>query len=80
MAEPASTRTHHFPVEKSEAEWRAQLTPEQYYILREHGTERAGTCALNTEKRRGTFYCVGCDQPLGGALQPLRRPFGPCLR
>ena len=54
----------HFPVEKSDAEWRATLTPEQYHVLREHGTERAGSCALNTEKRRGTFHCAGCDQAL----------------
>ena len=54
----------HFPVEKSDAEWRAELTPEQYDVLRGHGTERAGSCALNTEKRRGTFHCVGCDQAL----------------
>lgn len=53
-----------FPVSMSEAEWRAKLTPEQYYVLREHGTERAGTCALNHEKRAGTFSCAGCDQPL----------------
>ena len=53
-----------FAVEKSEAEWRARLTPEQYHVLREHGTERAGSCALNTEKRRGTFHCAGCDQAL----------------
>ena len=40
-----------FPVQLSEAEWRAKLTPEQYRVLREHGTERAGSCALNYEKR-----------------------------
>jgi peptide-methionine (R)-S-oxide reductase len=53
-----------FAVEKSEAEWRALLTPEQYEVLRGHGTERAGSCALNTEKRRGTFHCAGCEQAL----------------
>ena len=37
----------HFPVTHTEAEWRALLTPEQYAIMREHGTERAGSCALN---------------------------------
>ena len=62
--EATSKSAHHFPVEKSEADWRAQLTPEQDYILREHGTEHAGSCALNTEKRRGTFHCAGCDQAL----------------
>ncbi|MBS7695867.1 MULTISPECIES: peptide-methionine (R)-S-oxide reductase MsrB [unclassified Chelatococcus] len=54
----------HFPVTRTEAEWRALLTPEQYYIMRDHGTERPGSCALLHEKRAGTFSCVGCDQPL----------------
>jgi peptide-methionine (R)-S-oxide reductase len=58
------SETHHFPVEKTEAEWRAQLSPEAYHVLREHGTEQAGSCALNTEKRPGTFFCLGCDTPL----------------
>jgi peptide-methionine (R)-S-oxide reductase len=53
-----------FPVSKSPAEWRQQLTPEQYYVLREHGTERAGTSPLNSEKRSGTFVCAGCEQDL----------------
>lgn len=50
--------------ERTEAEWRALLTPEQYRVLREHGTERAGTSCLNAEKRHGTFHCAGCDLPL----------------
>ena len=54
----------HFPFELSDAEWRARLTPEQYQVLRGHGTERAGSCALNYEKRAGTFSCAGCGQPL----------------
>jgi peptide-methionine (R)-S-oxide reductase len=54
----------HFPVTHTEAEWRALLTPEQYAIMREHGTERAGSCALNYEKRPGVFSCAGCGQPL----------------
>lgn len=53
-----------FPVTRTDAEWRALLTPEQYYVMREHGTERAGSCALNHEKRAGTFACVGCGQDL----------------
>jgi len=53
-----------FEVVKSDEEWRAQLTPEQYYVLREHGTERAGSCALLREKRTGTFVCVACGNPL----------------
>ncbi len=51
-------------VKKSDAEWRAQLTPEQYKVTREHGTERAGTSPLNKEKRDGVFTCVCCGAPL----------------
>ncbi len=53
-----------FAVTKSEEEWRRVLTSEQFHVLREHGTERPGSCALNTEKRKGTFICAGCGQPL----------------
>jgi peptide-methionine (R)-S-oxide reductase len=53
-----------FPVEKTDAEWRQQLTPAQYDVLRHHGTERPGSCALLAEKRAGTFSCVGCGQAL----------------
>ena len=53
-----------FPVEKTDEEWRGQLTPEQYSVLRGHGTERPGSCALLAEKRAGTFKCVGCGQDL----------------
>jgi peptide-methionine (R)-S-oxide reductase len=48
----------------SEAEWKKRLTPEQFYVLRKHGTERAGTSPLNHEKRKGTFACAGCGLPL----------------
>ena len=53
-----------FPVKKSDEEWRAQLTSEQYRVLRDHGTERGGTSPLNDEKRDGTFVCAGCGQVL----------------
>jgi peptide-methionine (R)-S-oxide reductase len=53
-----------YPVEKTDAEWRSQLTPEQYAVLRGHGTERPGSCALLMEKRPGTFSCAGCGQRL----------------
>jgi len=53
-----------FPVAKSEDEWRKDLTPEQYRVLRQHGTERAGTSALNHEKRKGVYFCAGCGTPL----------------
>jgi peptide-methionine (R)-S-oxide reductase len=51
-------------VVKSDAEWREQLTPEQYYVTRQHGTERAGISPLNKEKRRGMFTCICCGEPL----------------
>jgi peptide-methionine (R)-S-oxide reductase len=49
---------------KSDEEWRKDLTPEQYQVLRRHGTERAGTSPLNAEKREGVFLCAGCGAPL----------------
>lgn len=51
-------------VDKSDAEWKQQLTPEQFHVLREHGTEPRGTSPLNQEKRQGTFVCGACGQPL----------------
>src|ERR1700736_6140427 len=51
-------------VGKSDAEWQRELTPEQYRVLRAHGTERAGSSPLNAEHRAGIFRCAGCGQPL----------------
>ncbi len=45
-------------------EWKKRLTPQQYAVLREEGTERAGSSPLDGEKRKGTFVCAGCDLPL----------------
>jgi len=56
--------TEQSPIAKSEEEWRKTLTPEQFRVLREHGTERPGSSPLNHEKRDGTFVCAGCGQPL----------------
>src|SRR6201993_1278993 len=53
-----------FEVEKTDAEWRAQLTPQQYEILRNQGTERPGSSPLLKEHRKGVFACAGCDLPL----------------
>lgn len=53
-----------YPVEKTDEEWRRILTPAQYAVLRGHGTEPPGSCALLQEHREGTFSCVGCGQPL----------------
>lgn len=48
----------------SEAEWKKRLTPAQYEVLREEGTERPGSSPLDAEKRAGTFHCAGCELPL----------------
>lgn len=55
-------------VVKTDAEWRAQLTPEQYRVTREHGTERACTGAFWNTKDDGIYVCVCCDQPLFDSL------------
>jgi peptide-methionine (R)-S-oxide reductase len=51
-------------IEKSDKEWLDQLGPQAFKVLRKHDTERAGTSPLNAEKRKGTFNCAGCGQPL----------------
>ena len=62
QADTASAKT--FEVTKTDEEWKKQLTPEQYYVLRKHGTERAGTSPLDKEYGPGTYACAGCDLPL----------------
>ena len=57
---PAKT----FPVSLADAEWRRKLTPAQYHVLREHGTERAGTSPLDKQYGDGVYRCAGCGQPL----------------
>jgi peptide-methionine (R)-S-oxide reductase len=56
--------TKTFKVTHTDAEWRKILTPEQYRVLRGHGTEAPGSCALLYEKRAGPFTCAGCGEPL----------------
>jgi peptide-methionine (R)-S-oxide reductase len=53
-----------FEVKKTEEEWRTILTPEQYKVLRQHGTERAHTSPLDKEYDKGTYLCAACDLPL----------------
>jgi len=52
------------PVHKSEDEWKAALAPDQFHVLRQHGTERPFSHPLNAEKRAGTFRCAGCGADL----------------
>jgi len=59
-----SSTEKRYEIEKSDAEWQRILTPQQYAVLRQHGTERPGSCALLHEKRAGTFACAGCGQRL----------------
>ncbi|CAA9230039.1 MAG: Peptide-methionine (R)-S-oxide reductase MsrB [uncultured Acetobacteraceae bacterium] len=56
--------TETYEVQKPDAEWRAELSPEQFRVLRGHGTERPGSSPLNAEKRPGTFLCAGCGEAL----------------
>lgn len=51
-------------IPKTDEEWRDRLSPEQFQVLRKHGTERSGTSPLNREKRSGVFRCAGCGQEL----------------
>ena len=62
--ETSTVTQGHFPVQKTDQEWRAVLTTEQYRVLRGHGTERAFSSPLDHEKRRGTFVCAACSHPL----------------
>ncbi len=56
-------------LQKTKAEWAKLLPPDAYHVLFEEGTERAGSSALNTEKRDGTFICAACLQPLFDSAQ-----------
>jgi peptide-methionine (R)-S-oxide reductase len=60
----ASQAAQIFEITKTEAEWRKILTPEQFVVLRQHGTEPAGSSPLDQEHRKGTFVCAGCALPL----------------
>jgi peptide-methionine (R)-S-oxide reductase len=55
------------PLRLPDAEWKKRLTPDQYAVLRQEGTERPGTSPLNHEKRKGVFHCAGCNRALFSA-------------
>ena len=60
----AARAAERFEITKTAAEWKRRLGPQRYAVLREENTERAGSSALNREKRRGTYLCAGCDLPV----------------
>jgi peptide-methionine (R)-S-oxide reductase len=63
-AAPAFAWQVRFAVVRSDAEWRRRLTADQYAVLRKAATERPGSSPLNRERRRGSYQCAGCAQPL----------------
>ncbi|EBA12821.1 Protein-methionine-S-oxide reductase [Roseobacter sp. CCS2] len=58
---PAALRAQNFEITRTEAEWRAMLTDAQYRVMREEGTERAGSSPLDKNYAEGTYHCRGCD-------------------
>ena len=63
-AQDASEKAETFSVTKTESEWKAQLSDKEYYVLREAGTERAGSSELNKNYKPGTYVCAACSTPL----------------
>ncbi len=59
-----TNRQEQFEITRTDEEWRQTLTPEQFRVLRQHGTERAGTSPLDKNYEPGTYVCAGCDLPL----------------
>lgn len=59
-----TTSENQYEVQKTEQEWKESLTPEEFKVLRKHGTERAGTSPLDKVYDEGTYLCAGCGQPL----------------
>jgi peptide-methionine (R)-S-oxide reductase len=61
---PSAPKPKVEPLHLTDTEWKQRLTPEQYAVLRQEGTERPGSSPLNHEKRKGLFHCAACDLPL----------------
>jgi peptide-methionine (R)-S-oxide reductase len=59
-----TTSENQYEVQKTEQEWKETLSPEEFKVLRKHGTERAGTSPLDKVYEEGTYVCTGCGQPL----------------
>lgn len=63
-AQKPSVEKHTFSIQKSEAHWKAQLSPMAYYVLRQAGTERAFSGVYDKHYQKGVYQCAGCEQPL----------------
>ncbi len=63
-AAPAALQAQSFEITRTDAEWRAMLTPAQYKVMRQEGTERAGSSPLDKNYAAGTYFCRGCDLPV----------------
>ncbi|MBE9194311.1 peptide-methionine (R)-S-oxide reductase MsrB [Synechocystis sp. LEGE 06083] len=61
---PMTKTQETFPINKTDAEWQAQLSPEAYKVLRKHGTERAGSSPLDKNYKAGIYECAGCGTPM----------------
>ncbi len=64
MEKQETKEKNKFEVTKTEAEWKAQLTADQYYVLRKEGTESPFSSPLNKNYKHGTYVCAGCKTPL----------------
>ena len=64
IAVDSTKATKRYEIMKTEEEWKQTLTPEQFRVLRKHGTERAFTSPLDKEYNKGAYNCAGCDVPL----------------
>ncbi len=64
VANAAEDTTKRFEIMKTDEEWKKSLTPEQFYVLRKHGTERAGTSPLDKTYAPGSYNCAACELPL----------------
>ena len=64
LRDMTTNQTNDFAVTKSDDEWQSVLTPDQFYVLRKHGTERAGASPLDKQYGEGTYKCAGCGQAL----------------
>ena len=59
-----AAQNNEFPIQKTDAEWQAELSPEAFKVLRKHGTERARSSSLDKIYDSGTYSCAGCGTPL----------------